>query len=39
MKKALIIIDIQNDYFAEGKMPVVNAELVSLNTKKNTNIF
>jgi len=34
MKKALIIIDIQNDYFAEGKMPVVNAELVSLNTKK-----
>ncbi len=34
MKRALILIDIQNDYFAKGKMPVANSELVSLNAKK-----
>ena len=34
MKKALIIIDIQNDYFENGKMPVINSENASLNAKK-----
>lgn len=34
MGKAIIIIDIQNDYFEGGKMTVVNAKKASLNTKK-----
>ncbi len=33
MKKALIIIDIQNDYFKGGQMPVVNAEKAAANAK------
>lgn len=33
MKNALIIIDIQNDYFEEGKMTLVNSENTSLNAK------
>ncbi len=31
--KALILIDIQNDYFTAGKMPVIDAEIVSINAK------
>ena len=34
MKKALIIIDIQNDYFEGGKMTVVNSESASMNARK-----
>ncbi|GBD91590.1 streptothricin hydrolase [bacterium BMS3Abin04] len=34
MKKALIIIDMQNDYFEGGKMTAVNSEKASLNAKK-----
>lgn len=34
LKKALIIIDIQNDYFVGGKMPVVDSEIASLNARK-----
>lgn len=32
--KALIIIDIQNDYFEEGKMPLVAPEAAAQNAKK-----
>lgn len=34
METALIIIDIQNDYFDNGNMPLINAENASLNAKK-----
>jgi nicotinamidase-related amidase len=34
MNTALIIIDIQNDYFPGGKMPLVNANEASTNAKK-----
>lgn len=34
MNKALIIIDVQNDYFEHGAMPLVNAERVSENAKR-----
>ena len=34
MKKALIVIDIQNDYFEGGKMTVINHENASLNAKE-----
>jgi nicotinamidase-related amidase len=33
MKTALIIIDIQNDYFENGANPLVNSEKASLNVK------
>lgn len=33
MKKALIIIDIQNDYFQDGKMPLVGSLEASLKAK------
>ncbi len=39
MKKALIIIDIQNDYFKGGQMPVVNAEKAAANAKKILDYF
>ncbi len=34
MKKALIIIDLQNDYFGGGKYPLWNTEEVLRNTKQ-----
>lgn len=34
MNKALIIIDIQNDYFEKGRMPLVGAEAASLNARQ-----
>jgi len=34
MKKGLLIIDIQNDYFEGGKMTIVNSENASLNAKR-----
>jgi nicotinamidase-related amidase len=34
MNKALIIIDIQNDYFENGRMPLVGAEAASLNARQ-----
>ncbi len=34
MKKALILIDIQNDYFENGKMELVGSKKASLNAKK-----
>ncbi len=34
MKKALLLIDIQNDYFENGKMPLVGSEEASLKAKK-----
>lgn len=34
MKKALIIIDVQNDYFENGALPLVNPIPASENTKK-----
>nr|WP_321452578.1 cysteine hydrolase family protein [uncultured Carboxylicivirga sp.] len=33
MKKALIIIDVQNDYFNNGTMPLVEADVACANTK------
>ncbi len=33
MKKVLLIIDIQNDYFKDGKMALVNAEGAAMNAK------
>lgn len=32
MKQALIIIDVQNDYFPEGKFPLINTESALTNT-------
>lgn len=34
MSKALLVIDVQNDYFADGKFPLWNAEIVSENVEK-----
>ena len=34
MKKALIIVDIQNDYFENGKMPLVGSVEASLNARQ-----
>ncbi|MAX38827.1 MAG: cysteine hydrolase [Gimesia sp.] len=34
MNKALLVIDVQNDYFADGKFPLWNAETVSENVEK-----
>ncbi len=34
MNTALILIDIQNDYFDNGTMPLVNSESASLNAKR-----
>ncbi len=34
MSKALLVIDVQNDYFADGKFPLWNAETVSENVEK-----
>jgi nicotinamidase-related amidase len=34
MQKALIIIDIQNDYFENGNMPLVGSTEASLNARK-----
>ena len=39
MKKALIMIDIQNDYFENGSMTLVGAEEASLNARKVLDIF
>lgn len=39
MKKALLIIDIQNDYFENGKMELVGAEEASKNAKTILEIF
>ncbi len=39
MRKALIIIDIQNDYFEGGKMALDNSEKASLNAKKVLSYF
>lgn len=33
MNKALLLIDIQNDYFTEGRMPLVNMESAVTNAK------
>ncbi|WP_317174564.1 isochorismatase family protein [Flavobacterium sp. JLP] len=33
MKKALLVIDIQNDYFENGNMQLVNSEEASENAK------
>lgn len=34
MKKALLIIDLQNDYFPEGKFPLWNVEVTLSNIEK-----
>ena len=34
MKKALVLIDIQNDYFENGSMALVGAEEAGLNARK-----
>lgn len=34
MSKALLVIDVRNDYFADGKFPLWNAEIVSENVEK-----
>ena len=34
MNKALLIIDIQNDYFKGGKCELINPQIASLNAKK-----
>lgn len=34
MKEALLIIDVQNDYFKNGKMELVNSELTLENIKE-----
>ncbi|HEX3023722.1 MAG TPA: cysteine hydrolase family protein [Chitinophagaceae bacterium] len=39
MNTALLIIDIQNDYFSGGAMPLINAEEASLNAAKILNNF
>ena len=39
MSKALIIIDIQNDYFINGAMELVEAEKTSLNASCVINKF
>ncbi|WP_278394806.1 isochorismatase family protein, partial [Acinetobacter venetianus] len=39
MKQALLIIDVQNDYFKNGKMELVNPELVLQNTNQLEDYF
>ncbi|WP_392563789.1 cysteine hydrolase family protein [Orbus wheelerorum] len=39
MKQALLIIDIQNDYFNDGKMPLVNPDIALANVIKLQHIF
>ncbi|WP_392561982.1 cysteine hydrolase family protein [Orbus sturtevantii] len=39
MKQALLIIDIQNDYFSKGKMPLVNPDTALNNTLKLQSVF
>ncbi len=39
MKQALILIDIQNDYFEGGKMPLFESEKASFNAQKILNKF
>ncbi len=39
MKKALLIIDIQNDYFEDGSMPLVGSEIACENAKSLLNKF
>jgi len=39
MNTALILIDIQNDYFENGRMPLVGAEKASLNARQVLNKF
>ncbi len=39
MKKALILIDIQNDYFQDGKNPLFESKKASLNAQKILNKF
>ena len=34
MNKALLIIDIQNDYFKGGKFELINPQIASSNAKK-----
>jgi nicotinamidase-related amidase len=34
VSKALLVIDVQNDYFSDGKFPLWNAELVAENVAK-----
>jgi nicotinamidase-related amidase len=34
MSKALLVIDVQNDYFSDGKFPLWNAEIASENVEK-----
>ena len=36
-KKALIVIDLQNDYFAEGKFPLWNTDATLVNTERAIN--
>ncbi|RZJ55802.1 MAG: cysteine hydrolase [Flavobacterium sp.] len=39
MKTALLIIDVQNDYFENGRMPLVNAKEASEKAKNVLNLF
>lgn len=39
MKQALLIIDVQHDYFADGKMPLVSANNALANTLKLQQFF
>jgi len=39
MKQALLIIDVQNDYFKDGKMPLVKADIALTNTIQLQHIF
>ena len=39
MKTALILIDIQNDYFPKGNMELVESTEASINAKKILNVF
>ena len=39
MKQALLIIDVQNDYFKNGKMELVNPELALQNTNQLEDYF
>ena len=39
MKKALIVIDVQNDYFKGGRFELVNAEGALNNIKKLVSYF
>ncbi len=39
MSKALLIIDIQNDYFPDGAMELVGSENAAINAKQIINVF